>query len=294
MSDRMAWTDVDLDRALAEYFGMGAEVPTDRVTEAALLQVATTPQEGTRLNRLWTTLTASPTLSWTAAAVVALAVAIGVLVSLRPVGDPEPSPVPTGTVSPEATGAPSAPPSAASTLAALVPYTDAQNGYEVLVPETWRARALSSDQGSGVTLFQVPTGSTSGFDVVWISIGDASGRITLCRTDCVTETASTIERLADLLTSHSPGVQDGPFATDEDRTRTIDLGGEIGTLESPDVTSVGPFCSPNWRYHAFAWHRSRPVVIEIRYCSVRAHALASRGEPTDVVTRILESFRFLD
>lgn len=125
MSDRMSWTDAELDRALEAYFGMGADTPTDRVAEAALLQVATTPQEGTRLTRLWSTLTASPALSWTAAVVVALAVAIGLLASLRPVGDLDPSPTPT------------AAPSGTPNPDALVPFRSDADGYELLIPSGW-------------------------------------------------------------------------------------------------------------------------------------------------------------
>lgn len=145
MNDRMAWTDADLDRALTDYFGAGAEVPPDRVTEAALLEVATTPQEGTRLTRLWATFTTSPTLSWTAAAVAALAVTIGLLVTLRPVGDPQPSPTSTGTPAPTGTPDPDA----------LVPFRSVEDGYELLIPAGWAdvpsefadARTWAGDEG---------------------------------------------------------------------------------------------------------------------------------------------------
>jgi hypothetical protein len=107
MSDRrLALTDSDLDRMLAEWLGDRPEAPPDRIAEAAILQVATTPQESAWLQRFVAWGTSAPGVLATTV-LLALAIGLGVLVLPRVVGDSRPSPTPT--VVPEATATPDEP-----------------------------------------------------------------------------------------------------------------------------------------------------------------------------------------
>jgi hypothetical protein len=102
-----------LDALLGEWLSEGAQAAPDRIAEKAMLEVATTPQEGTRLTQLWASMTATPH-AWAAAVVIALALGIGLFLTFRFIAEPSPSPTPSPGESASQSPAASAGPSDAS------------------------------------------------------------------------------------------------------------------------------------------------------------------------------------
>jgi hypothetical protein len=167
-----------------------------------------------------------------------------------------------------------------------------RQGYQLRVPGTWRSRTHAADGAPGASIFQIPSASgTSARFVMSITMGSRAGRLTVCDPGCRTIRATTLTELGALLRS-------APDALIGEQSRPIQLGGEDGVLEAPARVAWLPRdeCGPNAlsAYHAFAFHGGRPVVIRIDYCGTQARSAAARDEPSDLVSRILDSFRFID
>ena len=108
-------TELQFDQLLGTWLAEGAHATPDRIAENAMLEIATVPQERNWLAAMQSSFTSAP-VAW-AAAILALAVGIGLLVGTRLVGNPNPSPTP----DPNAL--------------VLQSYEDA--GYELEIPASW-------------------------------------------------------------------------------------------------------------------------------------------------------------
>jgi hypothetical protein len=169
----------------------------------------------------------------------------------------------------------------------LTTFVNRRDGYRLRVPATWRWHVVDAVGAPPAISFQIPTASGSaGRFAIGISIGTEAGWITLCRPECAAVRTRTIVALERILDS----VPDLPI---RDSARAIRLGGERGRLEFPGPTRY-TLCFPDAMYHAFTIHDGRPVVLRLNYCRMQSHELKERGEPNDLMTRMLASFRFLD
>ena len=108
-------TELQFDELLGTWLADGAHATPDRIAENAMLEIATVPQERNWLAAMQSSFASAP-VAW-AAAILALAVGIGLLVGTRLVGNPNPSPTP----DPNAL--------------VLQSYEDA--GYELKIPASW-------------------------------------------------------------------------------------------------------------------------------------------------------------
>ena len=123
-------TELQFDELLGTWLADGAHATPDRIAENAMLEIATVPQERNWLAAMQSSFASAP-VAW-AAAILALAVGIGLLVGTRLVGNPNPSPTP----DPNAL--------------VLQSYEDA--GYELEIPASWS---------------EVDSGYADAQDVVW-------------------------------------------------------------------------------------------------------------------------------
>jgi hypothetical protein len=99
-------TDAVLDAVLAEWLGTGSDTAPDRIAENAMVEIATTPQEGTRWSSYWVSMTSAPVV-WAAVVILGVAVGLAILIGPRLVG-PSPTPLPSPNTSPTASPGPSA------------------------------------------------------------------------------------------------------------------------------------------------------------------------------------------
>lgn len=74
----------------------------------------------------------------------------------------------------------------------------------------------------------------------------------------------------------------------------IELGGEHGRLEIPSSIALPELCTRDFVYDGYAIHEGRPVVLRISYCVTRPGGTPEPGQPSDLVSQIIESFEFLD
>jgi hypothetical protein len=170
----------------------------------------------------------------------------------------------------------------------LTTFVSRETSFRIRLPATWRSRTAESGGAPPAIVFQIPTPSGSaGRFAMSVSIGTRDGRITLCTPECVVARVHSLDDLAATLDS----LPDLPRV--RDRVRDISLDGAPGRLEAPGPTPY-TLCFPDAMYHAFAIHDGRPVVLRINYCRMQSHELSERGDPSDLVTRMLASFRLLD
>ncbi len=83
-------SESELDRLLGAWLNEGSDTTPDRIAENAVLEIATVPQERDVLGVLQASFSGAP-LAW-AAGILALAVAIGVILGPRLIGEPSPTP----------------------------------------------------------------------------------------------------------------------------------------------------------------------------------------------------------
>jgi hypothetical protein len=170
----------------------------------------------------------------------------------------------------------------------LITFIDRQAGFRIRLPATWRSRTAESGGAPPAIVFQIPTPSGSaGRFAMSVSIGTRDGRITLCTPKCAAVRALSVDELAQYLVPAR-----GSYS--RDAVRDIELGGEQGRLEVPKSIALPHYCLPEFVYDAYAIHQDRPVVLRISYCVTRPGGTPEPGLPSDLVTRMLESFEFLD
>jgi hypothetical protein len=188
-------------------------------------------------------------------------------------------------------------------------FTDADQGYEILLPRFWRdsASALLDPAGTpypGVTAFGSGTGAgTSEAPGLTISIGQPDGSVFAnCVPGAVEPpygdpvchplTATTLDELGAALISvplefAESGAPDMPVEVQADLT----LSGEPAREERPTYLGDGHSClgCPGMLYHAYTVHNGRQAVLAFDFWNVEFERISPA-----YLTEMLESFRFLD
>jgi hypothetical protein len=264
MTDReRRMTESELDRVLDAWFAEGARGAPDRIAENAMAQIATVPQERGWTSVLRTSISNAP-LAW-AAAIIALAVGLGILIGPRLVGD-EPTPEP----------------SPSSVPSGMVLVSSPEDGFEILVPDDWEevdagyddARKWSGSDGE----LMVSYGT---------SIIDGTGEVTLC-----------FPPLPDYLTC-LPAEYSFSIPLAPEDTQPVSL---VGYLDR--CGGECPVTSNETTLHVEPAVRDRLVVTDLQLTYVSAFHLYRPiilywSEPVGVadearVELMRESFRFLD
>ena len=188
----------------------------------------------------------------------------------------------------------------------LVPFTNAELGYRLLIPRFW-GDGLAKEGLPTVQEFGAGAGAgTRGDPALKISMGEPDGSIVLCQdvvVGCTTVVVSTLGELEQALVSLPSDFAGAPDLPDEESGDMV-LGGEPGGWKRPgferDATGPNPFgirgriagnClgCPGMLYHAFAIKDGRPAVISIDWWTIGFDEL-----PAAYLEEILASFQFLD
>ena len=172
----------------------------------------------------------------------------------------------------------------------LTDFVNQADGYRMRVPATWRSHAERSDGAPPATTFQIPTpsGSAARFAMT-VSVGSPDGWITLCAPRCTAFQARSVEDLTPILAPNR-----GLMPIRDSVVLDIELGGEHGRLEIPSSIALPELCTRDFVYDGYAIHEGRPVVLRISYCVTRPGGTPEPGQPSDLVSQIIESFEFLD
>ena len=177
----------------------------------------------------------------------------------------------------------------------LTLYSYPDDGYELMLPKTWEVTTpiLNGNSVPGIRQFGPGTGSRG---ALMVSIGDPDGSIRLCAPYCIE--AHELKTLDDLLgavfTRELAGPPlDSPYGPiPRNRFPMVVLGettlaGEPAGLLRPDDRGFG--LGDTVYQHIYAFHDGHPVVVSVQWDAVRFGPITQ-----EVLSQILESFRFLD
>jgi hypothetical protein len=284
----------DIDLALDAWFRQAPRLSAERVVAAAMTDVAKTPQP----RSLFAVDATVFRVGLIAATVAALAIGLGL--GLRPY-----------LIGTDASPTPSIGPAASDESSSLVPYTNSELGYQLLLPPAWVASAEPwRDPRAGVPpgtsmpgVVRFGDSDAGGLPALMISVGTEDGEVMLplvtappamtetCRSGiCRQQTVASLEELDEAVTSAPSRV---PTSTTE-----VVVDGEAGRIESPASATCDASGCQFYTGSGVMWlpgrplvlrtvvflHEGRPFVLAFDYFS------ASRDE----VLAIVESFRFLD
>jgi hypothetical protein len=180
----------------------------------------------------------------------------------------------------------------------LVTYTNAEDGYELLMPRFWlegegtRQDPRTNEPVVGLRTFASGRGfGTRDQPALTISIGQPDGSFTVCQRACQEFVAADLQAMGQAvitIAEEFTSIPNGPIEEQGD----LVLGGEVARFERPVYPSRQAFnClgCPWMYYHLYTIHGGRPVLLAFDFWTIEFEAIS-----TDYLTQMLESFRFLD
>jgi hypothetical protein len=177
-------------------------------------------------------------------------------------------------------------------VAELVTYTNAEDGYELLIARSWAEgdHTVTVDARGpvpGVRYFGSGAGfATRGGPALRVTVGQPDGSVNLCYGTCRTVTVSTLAELDGELRFAQANAQILPADVRSD----LVLAGEPGRLAHPadGLANSCLGCVGVFR-HAYTIRDGRPIVLSFDYWTIAFDAISA-----DDAAAIVDSFRFLD
>jgi hypothetical protein len=181
----------------------------------------------------------------------------------------------------------------------LVTYTNAEDGYELLMPRFWlESEGTRQDPGTnepvvGLRTFAFGRGAgTRDQPALTISVGQPDGSFTVCQRACQDFVAADLEAMGQAvitIAEEFTSIPNGPI----EQQGNLVLGGEVARVERPVYPpgQQGFNClgCPWMYYHLYTIHDGRPVLLAFDFWTIEFEAIS-----TDYLRQMIESFRFLD
>ena len=282
---------IDVDQILTIWLAEGGERAPERHLLSALEQVERTPQRRppitSQLGVSWG-VGRWPFLKPLAFAAIGLLVlviglAVGIGSGLIRLPAPSPAPVPTGMPVPSESEDDALRSPSTRSNPSLVLFSNPDDGYELLIPDTWEVRVPQFDGEPAVGVRRFGSAVDHAYGALTISIGDADGTIRVCQATCrEAEGQLSLDDLELTLeaSSEAAGWSQVHGASEID--------GEPARVERPDTGGVIWAGYPAFR-HVFALHDGRAVVLSFDHWSIQLQRLGPAS-----ADQIIESFRFIE
>jgi len=182
--------------------------------------------------------------------------------------------------------------------AELLPFSDADAGFEMLVPRMWAERGIVPDT-RGLHEFGAGRGfGTHGHPALTISVGAPDGTVSICQGETHACSTVVVHSVRDLATALSIRPDRADMPVPGEISGDIVLAGEPGRWERPRYPSPPPpgrlglgkigfggcLGCPGVLYHAFTVKDGRPIVLSFDFWIVAFGEL-----PEDYLEAIMES-----